>query len=179
MKMSHYDYEAMIFTEEPLQPEAQADLQAHVEACAECHSLAAAWLGMQRDLHAAPVEAPAPGFTARWQERLELDRQQAHRRQVAWTLGLSLAGALFMTLALLFFLTPVFETPKVYLYAFLYQALNVVIAADMVQNLLLGVVRSAASPLTVAIGLILVGIVSQLGVIWLASIRLTTKTRRV
>lgn len=177
--MSHFDYEAMIFTEEPLQPEAQAKLLAHLDSCGECCSLATAWLGVQRDLTAPPMKAPAVGFADRWELRLERDRQQARHRQVLGTLGLSLAGALFLTLALVFFLTPVFETPKVYLYAFLYQALNMVVAADMLQNLLFGFVRSVASPLTVVIGLILVGIISQLGVIWLASIRLATKTRRV
>ena len=177
--MNHYKYEAMIFTEEPLQPEAQAELLAHLDSCGECRSLATAWLGVQRDLTAAPVQAPAAGFAGRWEQRLERDRQQVHHRQVLGSLGLSLAGALFLILALVFFLTPVFETPKVYLYAFLYQALNMVVAADMMQNLLFGFARSVASPITVVIGLILVGIVSQLGVLWLASIRLATKTRSV
>lgn len=175
--MNHYDYEAMIFTEKPLQPQAQADLLAHLDSCGECRSLATAWMGVQRDLTAAPVQAPAAGFTNRWELRLERDRQQVHHRQVLGSLALSLAGALFLILALVFFLTPVFETPKVYLYAFLYQALNVVVAADIVQNMLFGIVRSIASPVTVVIALILVGIVSQLGVLWLASIRLATKLR--
>jgi len=177
--MSHYEIEAMIFADEPLQPEAQAGLQAHLAGCAECRSLAAAWLGVQRDLSTAPVQAPAAGFAGRWEQRLELERQRVHHRQVVASLGLSLAGALFLVLALVFFLTPVFQTPKVFLYAFLYQALNLVVAADMVQSLLSGFVRSAASPLTVVVGLVLVGIVSQLGVIWLASIRLATQKRRV
>ncbi len=177
--MNHYDYEAMIFTEEPLQMEAQADLLAHLENCGECRSLATAWFGVQRDLIAAPVQAPAAGFSGRWEQRLDRDRQELHHRQVLGTLGLSLAGALLLILALVFFLTPFFETPKVYLYAFLYQALNMVVAADMMQNLLVGLVRSVASPVTAVMGLILVGIVSQLGVLWLASIRLATKTRRV
>ena len=177
--LEHYDYETMIFNEAPLRPEEQTDLQAHLEQCDECRSLAAAWQGMQRDLSAAPVQAPAAGFAGRWEQRLEHDHQRTHHKQALVSLGLSMAGALFLVLALVFWLSPVFATPKVYLYAFLYQALNLIVAADMVQNMLFGFVRSAASPLTLVIGLILVGIVSQLGVLWLASIRLATQTRRV
>jgi hypothetical protein len=179
--MSHYDYEAMIFAEEPLLPAASAELKEHLQGCEECRSLVTAWQGVQSDMGTAGWIEPEAGFTGRWQERLIVDRQRVHRKQIASIFAISLAGALVLSLALAVFWLPVLDTPKVYLYAFLYQVLNVVVAADVMQGLVVGFLRSFTSSvsLLVGVGVVLFGVACQLGVLWLVSLRLATKTRSV
>jgi predicted anti-sigma-YlaC factor YlaD len=177
--MSHYDYEAMIFAEEPLLPAASAELKEHLQGCEECRSLAVAWQGVQSDLGAAAVMEPETGFSSRWQERLIADRQRVHRKQITSIFGISLAGALLLSLALAILWLPVLDTPKVYLYAFLYQLLNLMVAADLMQGLVLGFLRSITSSVSLLVWVVLFGVACQLGVLWLVSLRLATKTRSV
>jgi predicted anti-sigma-YlaC factor YlaD len=177
--MSHFDYEAMIFADEPLLPAESIELKNHLQGCEECRGLATAWQGVQADLGAAAIMEPEAGFAGRWQERLIIDRQRVHRKQVQSILGVSLAGALLLSLALAIIWLPVLDTPKVYLYAFLYQVLNVVVAADLMQGLVVGLIRSITSSVSLLTWVVLFGIVCQLGVLWLVSLRLATKTRSV
>jgi hypothetical protein len=177
--MNHDDYEAMIFAEEPLPPTARFDLQTHLQGCEACRSLAAGWQGVQSDLESTDEVEPRTGFTDRWEARLQGERVRVHRRQVSAVLGFSLGGALILILALAAFWFPVLEAPKVYLYAFLYQALNMFIAANLVQGMLVGLVRSTSSPVSFMAWIVLFGVICQLAVLWLVSLRLATKTRSV
>jgi predicted anti-sigma-YlaC factor YlaD len=177
--MSHYAYEAMIFAEEPLLPAAFAELKNHLQGCEECRSLANAWQGVQGDLGAAAVMESEPGFAGRWQERLMADRQRVHRKQIMSIFGISLAGALVLSLSLAILWLPVLGAPKVYLYAFLYQILNLAVAADLIQALVVGLLRSITSSVSLMVWVVLFGVVCQLGVLWLVSLRLATKTRSV
>lgn len=177
--MNHYKYEALIFAEGPLPPAERTALEAHLQECQECSRLLSAWQGVQAEMQAAPALDPQPGFTARWQARLDLERQQVSKKQVGAVLGFSLAGAGLLLVTLVVIFWPVLESPKAYLYAFVYQAINLLFAADMVQGFLVGLTRSLSGPVSVITWIVLLGLACQLAVIWLVSLRIATKTRRV
>lgn len=177
--MNHYDYEALIFAEGPLLPEEYAALQAHLRDCQECGQLLGAWQGVKNELKTAPILEPEPGFIARWQTRLEADHQWIHRRQVAVVLGVSLAGAALLLMILAVIWWPVFESPKAYLYAFVYQVINLFYAADTVQGFLAGFASSFTGVGSLIYWILIIGLACQLGVVWLASLRIATKPRRL
>lgn len=94
--MNHQPFEDWLLAEEPLSADEQRRLDEHLAACPGCTRLAEAWGSTRAVLAAAPLAAPAPGFSQRWEARLVKERAARLRRR---TLGIS--GLLVMALALL------------------------------------------------------------------------------
>jgi hypothetical protein len=91
--MNHQPFETWLLEEQRLSPEEKRGLDAHLRECTHCAALAETGL----ELHATHMAAPAPGFSARFQQRLEAHRV-AERRKRIWGVilfvvsGLALAG---------------------------------------------------------------------------------------
>lgn len=98
--MNHQPFEDLIFTQEPMTPAQSQALQEHLQGCETCSALAGAWRQVAPMFIAPPMLSPSPGFVPRWQERLQMDREQSQRRQslVVFAVGIGLA---FVFLALL------------------------------------------------------------------------------
>ena len=90
--MGHQRFENWLLTEEPLKPEQQIELQTHLEACLICRTLSDSWQSVAQHLSATTLVDPAPGFTARWEARLETARALAERRTNLIILAFSTAG---------------------------------------------------------------------------------------
>ena len=109
--MNHLQYETWLFADEPLLPDQEQALKAHVLTCASCELLQRAWLEVERELAAAVQQAPAPGFVNRWQSRLAAAHAQSERRQglVVFSLtgvGTAILLALMVTQWVLAYSTP-------------------------------------------------------------------------
>jgi len=92
--MKHRPFEDWLLDDQPLDPTQKRELDAHMRACNACRAIAESNLA----LRSARVIAPAPGFTARWQERLVLARRAQRRRTLLGTLFFSLGGLLLLAL---------------------------------------------------------------------------------
>jgi len=101
--MSHQPFESWIFSQDPLEIEQKNTLQAHLESCQSCSQLSGALMEMENVFNDSPAISPAPGFTQRWQTRLELARQQRQQKRM-WLLTLGLFGGATLTLVALFLL---------------------------------------------------------------------------
>ena len=98
--MSHQPFETWIFSDDPIQPEEQTELDQHLQSCEDCRQRALAMSQVQQAFISTPAPIPAPGFTQRWQERLALARQQRQQKRM-WllTLGIfSLANLLALVI---------------------------------------------------------------------------------
>lgn len=92
--MNHRPFEDWLLDDQPLDPAQKRELDAHLRACNVCSAIAESNLA----LRSARVVAPAPGFAARFQERLVLARRAQRRRTLLGTLFFSLGGMLLLTL---------------------------------------------------------------------------------
>jgi hypothetical protein len=94
--MNHQPFEEWMLSDEPLDAEQDAALTQHLVSCPDCPPLARAWQAVRQEIATEPPEAPAPGFSMRWQARLKERRAEQQRRTVLLTVGLN-ALALLVT----------------------------------------------------------------------------------
>jgi anti-sigma factor RsiW len=86
--MEHRLFEEWLLDDRPLDPTQKRELDAHLRTCSSCASLAEVNLAL-RSARTAP---PAPGFTARFQTRLALQKKAQRKRQMVGALIFVLGG---------------------------------------------------------------------------------------
>lgn len=177
--MKHQLYETWIFADEALTAAQQAELDAHLGACQDCRTLAQAWGQVARTLQAAPVTAPAPGFTVRWEARLEAERERNARRQTLATLVFTVIAAVLLFGSLVMLTLPLVQSPNALLWAWLSRVVSLVTFADVTGDLFGTVLRTVADIVPLGVWVLLTGIASLLGTLWVVSFRLLTAPRRI
>ena len=178
--MNHLPYEDWLFERpQDLTAQQNAELQIHLEDCAQCRSLIASLGHVEHTLRSAPPVAPQTGFASRWQVRLETERRRAHWRQVGVTLGLSLAG-LGILLACLALLTwPWLDSIDATFWAGLYQLFGFYSLFQSVGGFFRDLFLAVFDVLPLVMWVFVFGIICQLGVLWVVSYRLLTNPRRL
>jgi len=91
--MDHRPFEDWLLNDDSLTPEQDRDLRLHLRTCPECAALERANLS----LRSAAAQAPAVGFTLRFQTRLIAQRKQQRRQTL---IGLFLLAAVGMGVSL-------------------------------------------------------------------------------
>jgi Putative zinc-finger len=177
--MTHENYEMLLFTDAPLSPEDQQSLQAHLQTCESCRHLAAAWQAVEADLRTAPLVEPQRGFSNRWLERLETDRQRLQRRQALAALQFYIAGAFLLFGSLLILYWPTLQSPGTLILDWLSRMLVLVYFVGSTTNLLSSIVFTAVRHVSLVWWVLLAGITTELGVLWVVSFRLLTNPRRL
>jgi anti-sigma factor RsiW len=182
--MNHHLYEEWLFasldpTEQALTEEQAAALQEHLPGCESCRALAESWRQVETQLERVEQLAPPAGFASRWQERLEVERQRTHRRQTTLALACGIVGAMLLLGVLLVSFWPWLQSPAVLVWAGLYRlfalAFYFLAAREFVVSLFSPLVRFLP-----AIWLALfAGLVCELVVLWIVSLRFLTEPRRV
>jgi len=92
--MNHRPFEDWLLDDQLLNPAQKRELDTHLRTCNACSAIAESNLA----LRSARVVGPAPGFAARFQERLVVARRAQRRRTLLGTLFFSLGGLLLMAL---------------------------------------------------------------------------------
>lgn len=87
--MSHQPFETWILSEEALDKDQNASLQAHLAECESCHSLQTNWQQVHNTFSTSMSPDPQPGFSSRWHTRIAFDRQKRQQRRM-WVLTLSM-----------------------------------------------------------------------------------------
>ena len=164
--MKHRPFEDWLLDDQPLDPTQKRELDAHLRACNACRAIAESNLA----LRSARVIAPAPGFTARWQERLVLARRAQRRRTLLGTLFFSLGGLLLLALLAGPILVSLIGSPAEWISAmvrallFLYTTTLAVVEAGSVMF------RVLPGFLPPFVWLVLLSTLSGLGLLWSVSI---------
>lgn len=182
--MNHRLYEDWLFTHldpdgENLNPQQLKELEVHLQECTSCQQLAASWRQVEVGLRHPVMVDPAPGFAQRWQTLLDVEKARLHRRQSLAMLVFSVVGAGLVFGSLLVLSVPWLDTPKVLFWSWIYRLYTVVAYAGEVQQFLEPVLQTAREAMSFTSWMFLVGIVCELGVLWLVSLRLVTNPRRV
>ena len=164
--MNHRPFEDWLLDDQPLDPAQKRDLNTHLRSCNFCRAIAESNLA----LRSARVVAPAPGFSARWQERLVVARRAQRRRTLLGTLFFSLGGLFMLALLVGPTLVSMIGSPAEWISAmisillFTYTMIMAVVEAGAVfMRVLPGFVPPFA-------WLILLSTLSGLGLLWSVSI---------
>ena len=97
--MSHQPFESYLLADTALSQEQHNALDQHLKGCERCFAIYSALAELNTVLHYSPPPLPKPGFTQRWQNRLEVRRQTRQIRKY-WGLAIGI-----LTLAVLTMLT--------------------------------------------------------------------------
>ena len=87
--MNHLPFEDWLLNDEILNPAQKRDLDLHLRECVHCTQLAETGLA----LRSAKVVSPAPGFVARFEKRLAVQRVAERRRRLIGFAAFILGGA--------------------------------------------------------------------------------------
>lgn len=79
----HLPFEDWIFSEDGLPEADQQELQHHLSECDQCRSIDQRWQSVRMSMRNAGMQAPLPGFTARW-KNLARERLETPARSPAW-----------------------------------------------------------------------------------------------
>jgi anti-sigma factor RsiW len=100
--MNHQPFEEWLLAEEDLTPAQKEALYQHLDDCPDCPKLARAWQEVHAEIRRAPQATPAPGFSARFAERLERENARKQRRYTWLALAFFLAAGFGTGLYLLY-----------------------------------------------------------------------------
>jgi predicted anti-sigma-YlaC factor YlaD len=178
--MNHSPYQDWLFDDEqPLSDVQMLQLHQHLRECAECRELSSALNQMEASLKQKPMAAPAAGFTQRWQARLLNDRAAAHRRQTRLTLGFILSGLATLLVGMLIFLWPWLTAHEAVFWAAAYQLYSVYLFLASVGEFLTNLLKAMTQVIPLVGWVLAIGMVFELGVLWVVSYRLLTNPRRL
>lgn len=182
--MNHRLYEDWLFAHldpsgDELSAQQVRELQAHLKDCASCQRLASSWRQVDAHLRRPVMAEPAAGFTLRFQARLEAEKARLHRRQSLFVLAFSLAAAALVFGSLLVLLWPWLGSPQVLFWSWFYRLYTMASYAGVVQEFLRTVLQTATGTVPLTGWMLIVGLVCELGVLWIVSYRLITNPRRV
>ena len=103
--MSHELYENWLLADKPLTDEQKSELKVHLQNCPHCQKLADGWQSSRRQILAAGMASPAPGFTNRWQQNLAVHRQLKQKAATRWLLLALVVSAVISFVILYLFLS--------------------------------------------------------------------------
>ena len=86
--MNHRPFETWLLDNQPLTPEEKRGLQIHLQECVHCTALAEVNL----ELRSVKMVSPAAGFTARFQQRLKVQRLREQRNRLVGVMILAFGG---------------------------------------------------------------------------------------
>jgi hypothetical protein len=164
--MNHRPFEDWLLDDQPLNPTQKRELNAHLRACKVCSAIAESNLA----LRSARLVAPAPGFSARWQERLVLARRAQRRRTLLGTLFFSLGGLLLVAILAGPILVSLIGSPAEWISAMVHAILFVyttILAVTQAGSVLFRVLPGFVPPFA---WLVLFSTLSGFGLLWSVSI---------
>ena len=182
--MNHQPYlDWMIATTEELNemltPENQIALHEHLSQCNSCQELGEAWRVVELEMQSAPMQSPAQGFKQRWQARLETNQKQKQQKQSYSLLGFLILGVFLMLAALIALALPMIKSPILFLWTWIYQLVQYYLYIEFFRLLLLSIFQTVIDVIPMAGLILIIGFFSQLSVIWIVAMRLTTSPWRV
>jgi hypothetical protein len=181
--MSHQPFETWLLSEEPLETDQAAALQAHLEICESCRSLSVGWAEVRNLFVHSTQVGPALGFTARWQSRLSAqqssNRYTIDQEQSILFIGITAGIALMLLAAILAAGISVFNSPTQLLITGLYSLGNLINSLNAVENTLVVMTRILPKIVPISGWIILFALVGMLILAWTFVIQKILVPRRV
>lgn len=176
--MGHQRFENWLFEDEPLNAEQGHELQVHLETCPTCQGLANSWQEVERQLAVRSFVQPVPGFTSRWQTRLEANRARSERRMNLVILAASTIGAIVLLALMVIQLFFAFETPAEFFLVSANQLTQAFSGFNVFIEVLAVMVNAIPEVILVGLWVGLTGL-AVLSVLWIISIHQFAFQRRI
>jgi len=183
--MNHHPYREWLLAsskqpEDVLTQEQSVALQSHLDECSECRDLAQAWQTVEEELLHAPLVSPAPGFIARWQDRLVSDRQRRANQQGIVLMISSFGVGIFLVGVLVFLVWPLLSKPSLLAWTYLYQILRWISIFGAFQQFAGSLFHAADLPaMGPIVWIFIFGFITILSVLWVVYYRVLTNPRSV
>lgn len=172
--MNHQPFEQLLLSEDPLTPEEKQLLDCHLDTCPQCRKLQQAWYGVNDLFQEVPDVAPIEGFTHRWLERLETEKQLEQVIRYRWqSVIILILFANVITVLIIFLGTqffPAIESPMTLILSGIYRLLSTMALINTLQNISFTLLGSIISVVPVGIWALLgVGLIGSIAT-WIVSI---------
>lgn len=175
--MNHQPFRDWLLSTEELTPEQKRGVHEHLKACETCRQLHVAWKEVDAVFHQSPLAAPMPGFSTRFQARLQEYQEKQQVRRVWLSIGISFILVVSSLVIMVSQLWSFVQSPSQYL-AMWFDSL---ISLISIYFALVGKIHLSSTylPIYTFIGLFfLVGLISFMSVLWLATYKKLTMARR-
>jgi predicted anti-sigma-YlaC factor YlaD len=179
MANNHLLIEEWLFSTSSLTPEEHAQLQEHLKSCESCRQLSEAWQEVEYRLNSAPLRAPEPGFTSRWQSRLAQEQLRQQQLQTVYVLAMGVGVALSLILLLGLLAWPMVRNPLPYLMVWSYQLTTSFYFFSGVGRALGTVARTLFGLVPGTLWVAMLVALGSLQVVWIVAYRKLTSPRRV
>jgi hypothetical protein len=176
--MNHLPYKEWLLAEASLSDEQEKALQEHLRTCEACRQLEPAWTDVHALFQKTPAAEPLPGFSGRWQTRLEKHTLSKQRR-LAWII-VGIIGGIAAVLIALFGvqLIEILSAPGNLLLLWISRLTGVLSIYWSIENFFNGLAVTLPS-ITWLFMILGMGMASFLSVLWLATLRKLTLVRRL
>lgn len=179
--MNHQPFEQWLLADDPPTGEQVIELREHLRDCPRCRILEANWADVHKLFQTAEQIAPTPGFTTRWQARLQEQQQARIRRHhflpwVLFTLTISIAAVLLGILSYQLMQT-FHSTAQVLLVKAFFLSILLTIL-DISQDILSTLIHVSVR-FPVVQWIFLLGMSGFLGMLWITVGKQLVSTRRI
>jgi hypothetical protein len=175
--MNHQPFRDWLLSEEKLSADQIQQMQEHLQSCESCRQTEVAWLEVESAFHKIPQAQPAPGFTNRWQTHLAEYKERKQKRTGWITIGFTIVIIISLLSILTTQLWSLIQTPGPYLAEWFTRIFSLVAIYLTVQDMFRSF--SGSIPIYFTGMIFLVGIVSFISVLWLATYRKLSLARRI
>ena len=176
--MNHQPFRDWILSDEKLSAEQIIEMQEHLQSCESCRQTEVAWLEVESAFHKVPQVQPAPGFTNRWHTHVAEYLEHEQKRRGWMMIGLIVIIIISMLGLLLTQLWSLIQAPGPYLVMWFTRLFGMVSILYTFQDIFSSF--SGNIPLYTVVGMFfLVGIISFMSVLWLATYRKLSVARRI
>jgi hypothetical protein len=177
--MNHQPFENWLLSDEPLSVEQSQALKEHLDMCETCNRMDTSWNEVQDLFQSVHRLSPAPGFSARWQERRAVQLGKRRQRQ-SWLFLIGMGTIAAALLAVLGWsaLSLVVQPEQLILYS-VYRLTALYINVETAGDFLSMTVRSLGSSVPFMVWIGLSGLASMLSVIWFVLFRQLIAQRRL
>lgn len=153
-------------------------LDQHIGDCGVCRSMSDSLRSVSGVLRGMEMESPAPGFSARFEKRLQDRRHQAHSRQIVFTSILLGAGLMLVGVLLIRSALPLILSPELFFWTCVYRLLGILAYWNMFQVFFQSALTLPFVSISFIAWIFAIGLLSEVIVLWFVSYRLLTKPQR-
>lgn len=176
--MNHQPFRDWLLSGEKLSTDEIQELQEHMQSCESCRQTDAAWREVESVLRGIPQVEPAPGFTNRWQAHLTAYLEQKQKRRGWIMIGLDVVMIVVLFALIANQVWSLIQMPGPFLVAWFTRLFSLVTLYYTFQDMFSSF--SGSIPFISIVGMFfLVGIVSFMSVLWLATYRKLIFVRRI
>jgi len=175
--MNHQPFRDWLLSEEKLSASQILQMQEHLQSCESCRQTEEAWLEVESAFQKIPQVLPVPGFTDRWQTHLTEYKKHKQKRAGWITIGFTVVIIISLLGLLITQLWSLIQAPGPYLVEWFTRIFSLVTIYLTLQDMFRSI--SGTIPLYIGGIFFLLGIVSFMSVLWLATYRKLSLARRI